>query len=60
MEELNIHTCEIVGEGFVAMSPSVHNVERLFIGNAFDNQLTVTGISALSEAIQKLLKPVSN
>ena len=59
MKELNLSRCIIGDEGFIAMSPSIHNVEGLFIGNEYDDRLTITGISALSEAVQKLPKPVS-
>ena len=59
MKRLNILGCNMGDDGFVQMSSSIHNVERLYIGSSNDDDLTLTGITALSEAVKKLNKPVS-
>ena len=51
--------CNMGDDGFVQMSPSIHNVENLYIGSHNDDDLTLIGITALSEAVKKLNKPVS-
>ena len=59
MKQLNMFGCNMGDDGFVQMSSSIHNVERLGIGSNNDDNLTLTGIIALSEAVKKLNKPVS-
>ena len=59
MKELNMFDCKLSDDGFVQMSLAIHNVERLYIGSNNDNDLTLTGITALSEAVKNLSKPVS-
>ena len=59
MKQLNMFGCNMGDDGFVQMSSSIHNVERLVIGSSNDDNLTLTGITALSEAVKKLNKPVS-
>ena len=58
MEWLGIY-CKIGDEGVIAMTSCIDKVERLSIGYKVDNELTITGIRALWEAVQKLRKPVS-
>ena len=58
MTELDMLGCNMGDDGFVQMSSSIHNVERLYIGSSNDDDLTLTGITALSEAVKKLNKPV--
>ena len=59
MTKLYMLNCNMGDDGFVQMSSSIHNVERLYIGSNNDDDLTLTGIAALSEAVKKLNKPVS-
>ena len=59
MKELGMLGCNMGDDGFVQMSSSIHNVESLLIGSSNDDNLTLTGITALSEAVKKLSKPVS-
>ena len=68
MEKLNISNCEIGDDGCISISSCIHNIQKLEIGSIFDlyvydnpidNQVTIRGITALSEAIRELTKPVS-
>ena len=59
MKQLHMLGCNMGDDGFVQMSSSIHNVESFSIGSNNDDDLTLTGITALSEAVKKLNKPVS-
>ena len=51
--------CKMGDEGVIAMTSCIDKVEGLSIGHKDDDELTITGIRALWEAVQKLNKPVS-
>ena len=59
MEWLDISGCNIGDAGFVEMSKCIANIQKLAIGSYSDDQLTITGISAVCEAVRILPKPVS-
>ena len=59
MEYLDISGCNIGDAGFVEMSKCIAHIQGLRIGANSDDQLTIAGISAISEAVRILPKPVS-
>ena len=59
MEMLDISGCKIGDDGWISISSCIHNIQKLEIGSPSDYHLTIRGVTALSEAIRKLTKPVS-
>ena len=49
--------CEMDDDGWISISSCIHNIQKLEIGSS--SELTIRGITALSEAIRELTKPVS-
>ena len=59
MKSLDVSDNFIGDEGFVALSSCVSKIEELTVGSFEDDKVTMKGIKALCEGIQKRTEPVS-
>ena len=59
MDYLNISDMKLGDDGYAAIASCVRNIERLWIGNIYDAELTIKGIRELAQGILERNEPVN-